>query len=335
MEIAFQYRNIANVFFIKAHNERSLELALLDIAGSIGHDLLSIRYPHADLAPLWRAYGPKERIHAFKAWLGHPGNQPSIFLVDDLDGLDDEILIREALPPEAKCILYSARDPSILGDLGRESQACHISNMKTDEMAFLMSRVLQRSSSRVLKALILEHELEAIAKIVDGHALGACRAIAYILNVLSQTTDTPAAAFINLFHGSDWQARRDFLDYKPRLGRSIMETFAISLQRIRRHEIATSELLELLAFLSCSDKSLSFRDFLGVNRFWLKTLKDDLPNYDVFSRGLRGQNEYLAELKKVSIGIRPHLPNPLRRSFHNFSTLLRMFHELLLQSLVL
>ena len=312
LEVAFRFRNIANVFFIKVHDGKSLQRALLDIAGSIGHDLLSVKYPRADLASLWRSYGPQERIQAFKTWLAHEENQPSIFLVDDLDGFNDESLITDVLPREARTALYSARDPNVLEDLGRESQTYHISNMDTDEMASLMNTVLQRSGNRMKQNIISEEELEAVADIVDGHALGACRAVAYILNVLSQTSDTPAAAFIELSRGTDWEARRGFLDYKSRRGMSIMETFTVSIERIRRHEAATTRLLELLAFLSSRDKGLEFRDFLGIKRRWLGEMKDVLPDYEVFARGLIGQNEYLAELERVSIGVRPRVPGPLR-----------------------
>lgn len=232
--------------------------------------------------------------------------------MDDLDGFKDESLIMDALPREARVALYSARDPGILEDIGRKSQAYHISNMDTDEMASLMNTVLERSNSRISQNLISEKELEAVADIVDGHALGACRAVAYILNVLSQTTDTPAAAFIEISRGSDWEARRGFLDYKSRSGMSIMETFTVSLERIRCHGVAATRLLELLAFLSSRDKGLEFREFLGVKRQWLGDLNDLLPDYEVFARSLNSQNEYLAELERVSIGVRPRVPGPLR-----------------------
>ena len=312
LEVAFRFRNEANVFFIKVHDGKSLHLALLEIATSIGHDLLSAKYPRADLASIWRPYGPQERVQAFKTWLAQEENQPILFLVDDLDGFKDESLITDVLPREARTALYSARDPNVLEDLSRESRTYHISNMDTDEMASLMNTVLQKSDSRISQNIISEEEFEAVADIVDGHALGACRAVAYILNVLSQTTDTPAADFIDLSRGTDWEARRKFLDYKCRRGMSIIETFTVSIERIRRHEAATTRLLELLAFLSSRDKGLDFRDFLGIKRRWLGELKDDLPDYESFARGLIGQNEYLAELERVSIGVRPRVPGPLR-----------------------
>ncbi|KAL8721376.1 MAG: hypothetical protein Q9225_001923 [Loekoesia sp. 1 TL-2023] len=117
LEVALRLRNVTNVFSIKATDAKSLELALLQIAISVGHELLSIRFKNADLASIWRTYTPDERIHAFKTWLGHKENQPSVFFVDDLDGLGDESLIAAALPSQAQVIFYSARDPTLMESL--------------------------------------------------------------------------------------------------------------------------------------------------------------------------------------------------------------------------
>ncbi|KAI4131528.1 MAG: hypothetical protein LQ338_001162 [Usnochroma carphineum] len=312
LEVAFRLRNITNVFSIKPTDAISTELALLQIATSIGHELLSIRYKNADLASIWRTYGPDQRIHAFKTWLGHPDNQPSVFIVDDLDGFGDERLIAAALPSEAQIILYSTRDPTIMESLERQGKAYHIPDMSVDEMASLMNAVLRKSGSRITNHAITEVELEAIATIVSGHALGACRAITYILNVLSQTSDKPATTFIQTFSGSKWEARKRFIEYKPRFGLSIIETFNTSLERMQNHKEAAIKLLELMAFLSNINISLHSRDFFSVERPWLENLKTDLPDYEIFADGLDGQNEYLLELERVSIGVRPVIPGSLQ-----------------------
>ena len=313
LEIAFLHRNVSNVFFLQARDPETLESALLDIATSIGHDLLSLRFPHLDLAVMWRSYGPSERVRAFKAWLGHPSNQASLFIIDDLDGYKGETLIKAALPREAQVILYSTRDPSLIGSLDRESQSYHILTMKDDEMASLMNMTMRRFGGIFSNLTISEEELEAIAKVVNGHALGACRAISYILHVLAQTADkSPARDFLDMFGGPDWESRLKFLEYKPRIGLSIMETFVISLRRMYRHPIEALRLLELLAFLGDNDQTLNFRNFLRVERPWLQELRPNLPDYGVFARGLVGQSEYLAELESVSIGVRHNMSTPLQ-----------------------
>lgn len=311
LEIAFRLRNVTNVFSLKATDAKSLDRALLQIAVSIGHELLSIRFTNTDLASLWRAYSQNERIQAFKTWLAHKDNQPSVFVVDDLDGLGDEDIIASALPSQAQIILYSARDPTIMESLERHGKAYHIPDMEIDEMASLMNATLQRTGGRVSDFAISEFELEAIAKIVSGHALGACRAITYILNVLSQTSDKPATTFIEAFSGSNWQARKHFLAYKPRLGLSVMETLTTSLDRMRNHKEASMKLLDVMAFLSDNASPLHPRDFFRVEKPWLKELQTALPDYDIFAQGLRDQNEYLLELERVSIGVRPVVPGPL------------------------
>lgn len=312
LEVAFLHRNISNVFFIQPRDLESLELTFLEIATSIGHDILSTRFPHSDLAAIWRSYGPSERVRAFKNWLGHPSNQGSLFIVDDLDGYKDETLIKAALPREAHIILYSTRDPSLIESLDRDSQSIQIPTMKDDEMASLMTMTMRKGGGIFASTTLSEGELEAIAKVVSGHALGACRAISYILHVLSQTSDDAAKVFLEIFNGQNWESRLRFLEYKPSIGLSIMKTFLISLDRIRRHRLEVERVLELLAFISDKDHKLNFRNFLRSERPWLQELQPILPDYDVFASGLAGQSEYLAELENVSIGVRQDVSTPLQ-----------------------
>ena len=304
---------MSNVFFIQARDLETLESALLEIATSIGHDLLSLRFPHSDLAGIWRSYEPSERIRAFKDWLGQPSNQNSLFIIDDLDGYKEESLIKAALPREARVILYSTRDPTLIGSLDRDSQSYYIPTMKDDEMASLMTTTIRRFGGIFSNANISEEEFEAIAQVVNGHALGACRAISYIFHVLAQTADkSPAKDFLAMFSGPDWESRLKFLEYKPRIGLSIMETFLISLARMYRHPIEAAKLLELLAFLGDKDQTIDFRNFLRLERPWLQELRPILPDYGVFASGLVGQREYLAELENVSIGVRHDMSTPLQ-----------------------
>ncbi|KAI9870960.1 MAG: hypothetical protein M1830_003586 [Pleopsidium flavum] len=313
LELALRYRNQRNVFFIRANDLESLEDAFLDIATSIGHDLLASRRSYQDLHAVWRGLEPPDRVRAFKAWLGDADNQPSLFIVDDLDGLRTDTAIKAALPREALVVLYSTRDPSIIGGLRRNCQEFRVPTMDTDEMATLMESILHQSGSTFSQATLSEEELESVAKVVDGNALAGCRAISYIVQVLAQTAETrPAQIFLDVFNGSDWKARKQFLHFKPRFGLSIMETFETSLQRLRRHQIAARRLVQLIAFLSSPDHSLDFRKFLSIERPWLLEFRASLPDYDVFATGLTGQGEYLAELENVSIGFRSIPNGPLQ-----------------------
>ena len=311
LELALRSRASRNVFFIRAHDAISLDQAFLELTMSIGHDILAIRHPGIDVHPMWLQLGPSERVNAFRTWLGETENQPSLFIVDDIDGMLDDALIQAALPRDAHCIMFSTRDPSIVDSLDRECRELRVNPMDVDEMASLMASVLRRSTN--LHIDITERELEAIAKIVDGHALAACRAISYIIHVLAQTAKSrPADAFLNIFNGSNWKARLSFLEYKPRFGHSIMKTFDISLQRLRRHRDDAILLLELIAILSSETDSLDFRQFLDIERSWLVTIKDDLPDFQIFVHGMADKMELLAELENVSIGLRPSLSMPLQ-----------------------
>lgn len=311
LELAFRCRTSRNVFFIRAYDAASLDQAFLELAMSIGHDILALRHPSTDVHAMWLQLGPSERINAFRNWLGEEQNQPSLFIVDDIDGIPDDASIQAAFPRDARCVLFSTRDPSIIDSLDRECKELRITSMDVDEMALLMETVLRRSTS--LQVDITERELESIAKIVDGHALGACRAISYIIQVLAQTAKSrPVEAFLDMITSRDWKARLRFLRYKPRFGQSIMETYEVSLQRIRKHQDEAILLLELIAFLSSTDDNLDFRQFLDIERPWLTQFEGKLANFETFDKGLSDKNELLAELEHVSMGLRPSFSKPLQ-----------------------
>lgn len=236
-----------------------------------------------------------------------------LFIVDDLDSLTNEADIRAALPREARVILYSTRDPSIVENLGRSFKQYRVLTMDVDEMALLMAMVFRRSGNSSSGAQIAETDLEAIANVIDGHALAGCRAVSYIIHVLSQfTADAPAKQLVAMFQGSDWKARSHFLRYQPRFGLSIMDTFQLSLNRLRQHQVAAPRFLELLAFISSKDQSLDFRKFFSVVRPWLDDLRPSLPDYELLAAGPLEQGEYLTELENVSVGFRDTLNFPMR-----------------------
>ena len=122
LEIALQFKDTANIFFIHAHDPNSFESSFLKFANDVGHDLLSTRYASLDVAAIWQELGQSLSTRAFKTWLAKPSNQPMLSIVDDLDSLKDEAAIKVALPREARIILYSTQDPSIIGNLERLSE---------------------------------------------------------------------------------------------------------------------------------------------------------------------------------------------------------------------
>ena len=181
-------------------------------------------------------------------------------------------------------------------------------------MAKLMKSTTNSRGSRCFQIDFPEEELEAVAKIVDGHALAACRAMSYIIQVLAHTPEeSPTKMFVDMFQGSDWRARKKFLVYKPRFALSIKQTFGISLQRLRKEQyIISRKLLELIALLSNSERPLDFRNFLSVNRPWLPEIASQLPEYELFANSIADHAEYLEGLENVSIGFRPSLTSPLQ-----------------------
>ena len=84
-----------------------------------------------------------------------------------------------------------------------------------------------------------------------------------------------------MFSGVDWEARLAFLNFKPRLGRSIREVFELSLDRIEDGSSTVVHLLHIAAFLT--GPGLDFNSFLRLERPWILRLKEKLPNINLFT----------------------------------------------------
>jgi hypothetical protein len=311
--LALRYRHLRNIFFIRAHDSTSLDRAFLDLANVVGHDLLEWQYQSQDITVIWRDLQPPERVQAFRDWLGTQENEQTLFMIDDIDGLMTDSEIEAAIPSEAKVVLYSTRDPTILRDFRPADKEISVSTLDPDEMAALMTLLLKHT--RYLRQdPLAEEALASVAKAVRGHALAACRAVQYIDDIISQTSESPIGAFLAIMNGPNWKGRKEFLEYKPRAGFSVMETFEISLKRLRRNQSTTIRLLQLLSFLNNFEGSLDFRKFFAMDRPWLMELEDDLPDVDLLSKGMESHAKYLAEMENVSIGLRASRLEPLK--FH-------------------
>ena len=132
------------------------------------------------------------------------------------------------------------------------------------------------------------------------------------MNVIAQTSEkSPGIAFLDMMNGPEWQSRSQFLNYKQKLGPSLMETFNVSLQRLPGDQVSTTRFLELLAFLSSKDGALDYRNFLGAERPWLHEVRPYLPDFGVLALGTLEQAKYLGEIENVSIGFRTTFRGPL------------------------
>jgi hypothetical protein len=280
---------------------------LLHIATSIGQELLvSKNVPRSDLAVQWANLDPSGRIDAFNDWLQTSENQRSLFVFDDIDGFKPEEALLLAIPEGPGNLLCSSRDPNILRNLGRLGEAVSLSPMAPNETVQLMEDILAKDTSLPPEQRPSCEELAAISGAIYGHPLAACRAVIYICDKISVTAiDSPAKEFLDILQGSEWKWRRNFLDFRTRFGRSIMDTFEASLDRIEPSKKVYAEwVLTFAAFISpnaIDGAFVDFRPFFQQDRPWLTELKEDLPDFELFSESKIVLMEGLSELKRTSL----------------------------------
>jgi hypothetical protein len=307
-ELATQHEHY--VFFVKAKDEDTYKRALLRIATSIGQELLVSRVARCDLATQWASLDLSGRIDAFNNWLQEPENQRSVFIFDDIDGFKPEAAMLSAIPEGPGNLIYSSRDPKLLRDLGRPGEALSVSTMTPEEIVQLMKNIMARDKSMLPEQKPSDEQLYAISIAVYGHPLAACRAITYICDKISITAiDSPAEEFLEILQGSDWESRRNFLDFRGRFGRSIMDTFEASLDRMELNNKAYAEwVLTIAAFISpntVTREFVDFRPFFQHDRPWLAELREDLPDFELFSKSKAALRHGLSELERTSLWSRP------------------------------
>jgi hypothetical protein len=281
---------------------------LLHIATSIGQELL-VSKNRSDLATQWASLDPSGRIDAFKNWLQTSENQRSLFVFDDIDGFKPEEALLLAIPEGPGNVLCSSRDPNILRNLGRLGEALSISPMAPNETVQLMENILAKDTSLPPEQRPSYEELSAISGAIYGHPLAACRAVIYICDKISLIAiDSPTKEFLDILQGSEWKWRRNFLDFRPRFGRSIMDTFEASLNRMEPSKKVYAEwVLTFSAFISpnaVNGAFVDFRPFFQQDRPWLAELKEDLPDFKLFSESKIALMEGLSELEKTSLWCR-------------------------------
>jgi len=242
-------------------------------------------------------------IRQFKAWLGTSENEHSIFIVDDLDGLRNDTAIDNALPREAPFILFSTRDPSIIEGIREDCTEIFIPAMESSEVIQLMKAVKNRLAGS--HPALMTEELASLETVVKGHPQAAWLAISYIVSQRTENTKLSSVeAFLAMFEGQDWKARKEFLEYQIRLRPSIKATFDISLARLRHNTRMARKTLELISFFSTPSGLLDFHTFLEFKRDWLENeevVRKIRANHRLFTMDGRTRSGCLAALKNVSV----------------------------------
>lgn len=308
LDIAHQESDLRNIFYVHGNDKPSLDRAYLHIARRIGPEYLMKEFQGKDLQEAWRNERSDDRIQRFKTWLEDPENEKSLFLFDDVDGVQGVDRIGdETVPPEAQTVIYTTRDP-VVRDPGFHFHKIRIAPMDADTVVKIMEAVRNEelTNSKTFGDLFQSRTLLRIAETVHGHPLAASIAIKYIIRVLSYNNPAVAGqAFIDMFTSDNYKEREEFLNFSPE-NVSIMETFHVSRRRLRQPEGQAWKLMQFHCMLDTNISNSSFFDH-------------DCPmtpakflDYDVLSsESLHLRNRLFSEIESVSFGERINISEPL------------------------
>lgn len=313
LEVAYECLNRTNIFFVRASDKASLDDAYFHIARRLGHDILLENNRGKPTLDIWNNMSRQEKIEKFRDWLKKPENAETLFILDDLDGLRDPQLILAAVPNEAKTILFSTRNPILRHDLDqRHTHQLRLPPMSAGEVVQLMDAVTDKIEYEAEGDVLDRTVLYDIAVALHGHPLAAIIAIRYITRVISQEgSSSPEKDFLALLQGTDFEARRRFLEYRAG-GPSIMETFLASKNRLQQQDLLAWNLLLFIAVLETDENIVDFRKFF-YNKHCLIEL-ESFPDYEVLAAKKTEISEALSQIETVSFGERLRTAKPIQ--FH-------------------
>jgi hypothetical protein len=247
---------------------------------------------------------------AFSDWLNRGSNDHTVFLVDDIDAIKDPAEMTSALSYQANTIIYTGRNPYAL--VTKRKREEEVPLLTSEDTALLLKRTIEQSSLSSRRIIFSEQDLTAVAKILQGHPLAACNAVYFMTQDLSYSirTPSPMKRFIEIFSSDQWESRKDFLEFKPHSGVSVMESFELSLQRIQEEGSLSCQILQIAAFLT--NDVLDFREFFIIRRPWILGFQDEIPNHDLFTISETTLAKCLRRLEGTSLIMNSSLVDPLR-----------------------
>jgi hypothetical protein len=222
-----------------------------------------------------------ERVAAFSDWLNRGSNDHTLFLIDDIDAIHDPAEMTNALSYQANTVIYTGRNPYAFPTKRKKEEEVPL--LSSEETVLLLKRTIEQSSLSSRRIIPSEQDLTAVADILQGHPLAACNAVYFMTQELSYAirTPSPIKRFIEMFSLDQWELRKDFLEFKPHSGVSVMESFELSLQRIQEKQSLSSRILQIAAFLT--NEILDFREFFLISRPWIVEFQDEIPNHSLFT----------------------------------------------------
>lgn len=251
-----------------------------------------------------------ERVAAFSDWLNRGSNDHTLFLVDDIDAIQDPAEMTNALSYQANTIIYTGRNPYAFPTKRKREEEVPL--LTSEETVLLLKRTIEQSSLSSRRIIPSEQDVTAVAKILQGHPLAACNAVYFMTQELSYgiRTPSPMKRFIEIFSSYQWELRNDFLEFKPHSGVSVMESFELSLQRIQEEGSLSSRILQIAAFLT--NDVLDFREFFIISRPWIVEFQDEIPNHSLFTIGETTLAKCLRRLEGTSLIMSSSLVDTLR-----------------------
>lgn len=290
------------VLWLRASDDGVLEQDIIKAAEELRHELLrfdasndiSTREDRRASAFYFSPVSVTDLVTILRRWLKAipDGNQRTLVILDDLDGLNPvhHEKYRLMFAGDAVDVIYTARDPS-MADLSMLWQAINfdVPSLQVDEAVKLLELLAQsnRPTRKPLSASsiimrppkveldnVMKWQMENVAKCLGALPAAIATGSHYMKDSLGSRWDPDSyGKFVWSWNHDDGkrsilQSHRATLKYRD----SVLASFEVSLQRLRRnieniasHDTLEENCLRLLRLLSAMDvNEISRRDLLDL-----------------------------------------------------------------------
>jgi hypothetical protein len=228
-------------------------------------------------------------------------------MIDDIDALKASN-IPLSLPPQARNIIITTRNPLLVATLGQEYRLIfrhmRLSELKSAEIKAIVARILQSFEDEDGKQLLTyDSQLEAISDIVEGHPLIASSVACFVMTNFTEQHGQEALTHFVDHLGSANPHRRlplALFNYKPPLKISIAESFEISRLRLPKPDGPSWRLMQLMAFLDPGN--MGYAKFIFYERDWISEIQENLHFKDIWCADQADLQSWLSDIRQVSFG---------------------------------
>ncbi|RDW56559.1 hypothetical protein BP6252_14087 [Coleophoma cylindrospora] len=302
--------NTSHVYFAHVTSDIPPESFYGIWANELGSELLGTLPEYQSLSldcriRKWNEWDIGQRGQRFMQWLKTLPDGHALVILDDIDSIKDLNKIMSLVSSSKPNVILTTRNPSLLQARPLKLYLCPIQAMTEQDAISLFEAALgslQRRSEDFTE--FSPEDIQSLVILLGNHPLAILRALSWIYRVTVTPGKKALLEFTNRYKGGEYQFREAFLEYKPDTElNSLMDNYRGSLERLKEDDRDKAcRILEIIAIQAIENSEVDIRGFFKmIQLVSLESMRQELPDYDIFSLLEHEWEGFVAELQGVSL----------------------------------